>query len=130
MGGEPSPVLDEEGRTKAAELLGGLADLTGDAEALEARRREAAAFDPDAALVDLYLDLLAVERDPEGARETFEELEAFTRALGRERRAAGASRLMDGLARLEAEEPLHGPRARRLREAVAAAFAAARGEGP
>lgn len=127
---EPSPALDEEGRVRAAELLGGLADLTGDAEALAARRREAAAFDPDAALVDLYLDLLAAERDAEGARESFEELQEFIRALGRERRAADALRLMDGLARLEAdEEQLHGERARRLREAVAAAFTAARGEG-
>lgn len=127
--GEAEPV-DERDRVRAAEVLRELADLTGDAEALEARRREAGAFDADASLVDLHLDLLAAEREPEGAAEAFETLLAFIQELARERRAGDALRLMDGLARMEADdEQLHGRLSRRLREAVGAAFAAAKGEG-
>lgn len=55
--------LDDQGRARAWELLAALSDLTGDAEALEALRREAASFDAEAAAVSLTLELLAVERE-------------------------------------------------------------------
>lgn len=126
---ELAPPLDEQGRARAAELLAGLADLTGEAEALAGRRREAAAFAPDAALVELYLDLLAAEDEPAGWAEALEELEAFIFALGREGLAAEAPRLAEGLGRLASGAGLDAERARRLREA-AAAVAAARGEAP
>jgi hypothetical protein len=104
---------------EAARLLEALADTADDEPLLESYRREAAAFDPNEAAVDLVLDLLSRDVDPEGLDESLATLESLLAKLGQARALQPELRLLDGLARLEAAEPdFESPRARKLRETL------------
>lgn len=110
-------------KAKAARLLCELSDVSADREALEKRRREAAAFEPVGAQVELFLDLLGAETDPLGLGESCVALEEFIESLAQRRETAAAARLCEGLVRLEAAETeLASERARRLRAARISAF--------
>ena len=68
-------------KLQAARLLAELADVSAEGERLEALRREAAAFDPLEAAVDLALDLLAPSTDPAGLDDSLAVLETLSRRL-------------------------------------------------
>ncbi len=104
---------------EAARLLEALADTADDQARLESYRQEAAAFQPLEAAVDLTLDLLSRDADPEGLDDSLETLEALMGKLAQARALQPELRLLDGLARLEAAEAdVESPRAHKLRAAL------------
>ncbi len=94
--GEPVPL-------EAARILGALADLSGEGEALAACRREAEAFDPEAAVGGILLELVSLEDEPEGFAESCGLADDYYDRFVERGRFAAALRLRRGLAAREAE---------------------------
>ncbi len=109
---------------QAAADIGRLADLSGEEEAFEACRAEAAQFDPVGETLGVLLEIVAAEREPAEFETVCALLEGLYDGFVARAEFDGALRVLDAAAEAVAAEEV-GPRGIRLREVRARAAGAA-----
>jgi HEAT repeat protein len=113
--GAPAPL-------EAARIMNALADLSGEAEALEACRREAVEFEPEAAVAGIAVELLAGDDDAAEFARTCALVQGLYERFVERGRFGAALLLRRGLAARETEERAASPdRAARLADVRRAA---------